>query len=105
MADINKMMDPNVAAKAYGQTSNIADRRSSGGDDGVTFSDFLENAARDSLDTMKQGERMSAKAVTGEADLTDVVQAVNAAELTLETVVAVRDRLISSFQEILRMPM
>jgi flagellar hook-basal body complex protein FliE len=47
---------------------------------------------------------MSAKAVTGEADLTDVVTAVTNAELTLQTVVSVRDRLISAYQEIMRMP-
>jgi len=47
---------------------------------------------------------MSAQAVTGEADLTDVVAAITSAELTLQTVVAVRDRLISAYQEIMRMP-
>ena len=47
---------------------------------------------------------MSAMAVTGEADITDVVQAVTSAELTLQTVVAVRDRMISAYQEIMRMP-
>jgi flagellar hook-basal body complex protein FliE len=34
-----------------------------------------------------------------------VVEAVNAAELTLQTVVAVRDRIIGAYQEIMRMPM
>ena len=53
---------------------------------------------------MKAGEQMSARAVTGEASLPEVVQAVNAAELTLSTVVAVRDRLITAYQEIMRMP-
>jgi flagellar hook-basal body complex protein FliE len=33
------------------------------------------------------------------------VEAVNAAEITLQTVVALRDRMISAYQEILRMPM
>jgi flagellar hook-basal body complex protein FliE len=47
---------------------------------------------------------MSAKAVTGEADIVDVVQAVGNAEITLQTVVAVRDRVISAYQEIMRMP-
>jgi flagellar hook-basal body complex protein FliE len=34
-----------------------------------------------------------------------VVEAVNAAEITLQTVVAVRDRIITAYQEIMRMPM
>ena len=53
---------------------------------------------------MKSGEDMAAKAVTGEADLTDVVQAISSAELTLQTVVSVRDRMISAYQDIMRMP-
>ena len=53
---------------------------------------------------MRSGEDASARAVTGEAELTEVVQAVTAAEVTLETVVAVRDRMISAYQEIMRMP-
>jgi flagellar hook-basal body complex protein FliE len=42
--------------------------------------------------------------VTEEADLTEVVQAVTSAEVTLQTVVSIRDRLVSAFQEIMRMP-
>ena len=40
----------------------------------------------------------------GTANLTDVVEAVTAAEMTLETVVAMRDRMMSAYQEIMRMP-
>lgn len=70
----------------------------------VSFADVLEESARASIDTMKGGEKASAKAIAGEADLNDVVNAVTAAELTLQTVVAVRDRMISAYQEIMRMP-
>jgi len=102
---VDKIVDPNIAAQAYGKSSNIGKIGISGGDDdGVSFSDFLKKTTSDSIKTLKAGEVMSAKAVTGEADLTDVVAAVTAAELTLQTVVAVRDRLISAYQEIMRMP-
>ena len=106
---------PSLAANAYTNTSNIRgaagggdqdDTSTSGAGDagGVSFSDFLKNETREAIDTMRESEQMSAKAVTGEADLTDVVQAVTAAELTLQTVVSVRDRMVSAYQEILRMP-
>jgi flagellar hook-basal body complex protein FliE len=36
--------------------------------------------------------------------VTDVVTAVTNAEVALDTVVAVRDRVISAYQEIMRMP-
>ena len=51
-----------------------------------------------------KGETQATQAVAGQANLQDVVEAVNAAELTLQTVVAVRDRMISAYQDIIRMP-
>ncbi len=101
---VDKIIDPNVALNAYSNTAKIGTKPIGGGEDSITFSDFLREKTAESIKTMKAGEQMSAKAVTGEANLTDVVQAVNAAELTLQTVVAVRDRLIGAYQEIMRMP-
>jgi len=101
---IDKIIDPNVAANAYSSSSSMGLKGVSGRDDGVSFSDFLKDKIGESVDTMKESERMSAQAVTGEADLVDVVEAVTAAELTLQTVMAVRDKMISAYQEILRMP-
>lgn len=103
---VDKIIDPNVALNAYSNTAKIGGKSAGGeGESGnVSFSDFLREKTAESIKTMKAGEQMSAKAVTGEANLTDVVQAVNAAELTLQTVVAVRDRMIGAYQEIMRMP-
>lgn len=105
------MIDPNTAINAYSNSMKIAqgakgaDETDSGeSSGGVTFSDFLKQKATESVDTLQKSEEMSAKAITGEADLVDVVQAVSAAELTLQTVVAVRDKMISAYQEIMRMP-
>jgi len=108
-------MDPVTASQAYQSLSNVG-KQISGGDDSSTgesgaasgggpkFSDFLKSKAQESVDTMRKSEDVSAKAVTGEADIVDVVQAVTSAELTLQTVVSVRDRMISAYQEIMRMP-
>ncbi len=103
---MDKLIDPNIAASAYANSSNIATKKVPGGDDdGVKFSDFLRENTRESIGALKTSEKMSAMAVTGEADLVDVVQAVTNAEVTLNTVVAIRDRMVSAYQEILRMPM
>jgi flagellar hook-basal body complex protein FliE len=96
-------INPAAAAGAYANTSKT-NNIGVGGDDGVSFGDFLRKSALDSLDTLKAGEKASAQAVTGKADLTDVVQAVTNAELTLQMVVAVRDKLLGAYQEIMRMP-
>jgi flagellar hook-basal body complex protein FliE len=68
------------------------------------FSDFLHGALKDAVDTMKNGEQMAAKQATGQADMVSVVNAVNSAELTLDTVVAVRDKVIQAYQSIMQMP-
>jgi flagellar hook-basal body complex protein FliE len=54
--------------------------------------------------TMKAGEQIATQQVAGKADIVDVVNAVNSAELTLDTVVAVRDKVIAAYQNIMQMP-
>ena len=72
--------------------------------EGPDFGGLLKRAAEDAVDVMRQGEAQTLKAAAGKADVTDVVTAVAEAEVTLQTVVAVRDRVIQAYQEILRMP-
>ncbi len=68
------------------------------------FADILRDATQGAADTLRQGEVQSLKAAAGTADLNDVVTAVGRAELTLQTVVTLRDRVIQAYQEVLRMP-
>ncbi len=99
-------VNPAAAASAYANIGKTASIGNVGGDatGQTSFGDMLKNAAVDSIKTMRAGEAMSARAVTGNASLPEVVQAVNAAEMTLQTVVAIRDRVIGAYQEIMRMP-
>jgi flagellar hook-basal body complex protein FliE len=71
---------------------------------GAGFSDVLREATEGAMGTLREGERQSLKAAAGTADLNDVVMAVGKAEMTLQTVVTLRDRVIQAYQEILRMP-
>lgn len=104
---VDKISNPAAAANAY---ASMAKTGSASADtvgkvaSGPSFGDMLKSAAVESIQVMRAGEVASARAVTGQASLPEVVQAVNAAELTLQTVVAVRDRVIGAYQEIMRMP-
>lgn len=71
---------------------------------GKDFASFVKDAAETSVDTMYKGETLSKAGIAGTAELTDVVAAVNDAELTLQTVTTLRDKLVSAYQEIIRMP-
>jgi len=74
------------------------------GDSNGDFAEVLRSATQDAIGSLRAGEQQSLMAAAGTADLTDVVTAVGKAEMTLQTVVSLRDRVIQAYQEILRMP-
>ena len=89
-----------AAAQATAQTPSITPANLPGGN----FSDFLSGAIKDSIISIRQGETAASQQVQGKANIVDVVQSVNAAELTLDTVVAVRDKVVAAYQSIMNMP-
>ena len=101
---MDKITNPAQAASAYGNMSKTIDAPGLDSGKKESFGDILKNTAVQSIETLRAGEAASAKAVSGEASLPEVVQAVTASEITLQTVVAVRDRMITAYQEIMRMP-
>jgi len=58
----------------------------------------------DAVQASRHAEAQMSAQVQGKAELVDVVTAISAAETSLETVMAVRDQVISAYQEIMRMP-
>ena len=104
---------PAAAAAAYQAIANIGTSAGTAGSaatSGATgagatdFSNFLSNALKDGIGTMKQGETMAGRQISGQANIVDVVSAVNQAEITLDTVVAVRDKVVQAYQSIMNMP-
>jgi len=71
---------------------------------GEGFGNLVKQAAESTISSLKQGEAASLQAVTGKADIGQVVMAVSNAEVTLQTAVAVRDRVIQAYMDIIRMP-
>lgn len=70
---------------------------------GSGFGGMIEKLVTDAAGNMRSAESASAKQVAGKGDLIDVVTAVGAAETALDTVVAVRDRMVNAYSEIMRM--
>ena len=71
---------------------------------GSDFAELLRSGAENTIDSLRKSEAESLKAAAGKADINDVVTAMSQADIALQTVVAVRDRVIQAYQEILRMP-
>ncbi|MGR3541870.1 MAG: flagellar hook-basal body complex protein FliE [Hasllibacter sp.] len=61
-------------------------------------------AAADFADVLRQGEQAALSAMTGEADPQAMVEALARTQLAVESVAAVRDKVVEAYQEILRMP-
>ena len=69
------------------------------------FSNLVQGYLAQAQQTNKVGEQMSILGVQGQADLAQVAMAVSEAEVTMQTVVAIRDKVVEAYREILRMPM
>ncbi len=107
-------MSATQAVAAYAQALGRAQNTPAAGEAGPdaasavgqngSFGAMLRDQIQDVINTGKIAEGQTIKAATGKAELVDVVTAVNNAEMALQTVVAVRDRMVQAYQEIMRMP-
>ncbi len=93
-----------VKAIASASQGGGMEPRDSGGEGDSAFLEMVKSAANQAVQANKDAEALSMKAIAGEAELSDVVTAVANAETALQTVVTVRDRIITAYQEIMRMP-
>jgi flagellar hook-basal body complex protein FliE len=71
--------------------------------DGSQFADLVKGAIQGVIDSGKSAEKLSMAAIQDRADVNEVVTAVSEAELTLQTAVAIRDKVIDAYKEVLRM--
>lgn len=70
-----------------------------------SFANLLKEGLQSAVDTQYKTEDVKMESLTGKVDLADLVTSVNEAELSLNTVIAVRDKIIGAYQDIIRMPM
>ena len=91
------------AVTQYGKAANlpkIGGASDEGG--GMSFGDVLKQATQSISDTQKTAEQVGHQAAIGKANMVDVMTAINNAELTLQTVVSIRDRLVQAIQDVMR---
>lgn len=68
-----------------------------------SFASMLADAATDVAGTLQSAEAVSMKALQGDADTREVVDAVMSAEQAMQAAVAIRDKIVSAYMEISRM--
>ncbi|WP_274627879.1 flagellar hook-basal body complex protein FliE [Arvimicrobium flavum] len=88
-----------------GFATGSADRLASAAEaaTGPSFTDLLAAAANRTVDTLNNAEAASVKALQGDADTREVVDAVMSAEQSLQAAVAIRDKIISAYLDVSRM--
>jgi len=102
------MASPTVAANAYAALSRIME---SGGAEkgtqstgGPSFSALLKDAVGSVLDAGKKSDSQTMAMTSGKANVMDVVTAVAETDVAVSTLVSVRDRVIQSYEDIMKMP-
>jgi len=101
------MMSPMIAAKIYAaaqnQASGQAPKVAPTTDEGPAFGDLVKNAVNDAISSSKHAETQMIAQTQGKAELVDVVTAISSAQASLQTVMAVRDQVISAYQQVMQM--
>jgi len=99
----------NSAAAAYANAAKrvgpgIDARDVAGQAGGGDFADLVKSALDEARRIGERSEQLSMQGIRDNADLNQVITAVAEAEVTLQTVVSIRDKVIDAYKEILRMP-
>ena len=102
------MASPTVAANAYASLQRMME---SGGAEkggasagGPSFSALLKDAVGSVLDAGKKSDAQTMAMSSGKANVMDVVTAVAETDVAVSTLVSVRDRVIQSYEDIMKMP-
>ncbi len=68
------------------------------------FGGLVQRAMQQGVEIGRSAETASTAAMLGQGSVTDAVLAISRAELALQTTVAVRDRVVAAYQDVMRMP-
>lgn len=69
----------------------------------MSFAQVLGDMASDAVGSLKAGETKSFESIQGKANTREVVDAVMTAEQTLQTAIAIRDKVVTAYLEVARM--
>jgi flagellar hook-basal body complex protein FliE len=101
------MASPTVAANAYASLARILN---TGGDaakasdgNGPSFSAVLKDAIGSVMDAGRKSDAQTVAMASGKANVMDVVTAVAETDVAVSTLVSVRDRVIQSYEDIMKM--
>ena len=96
---------------AYNNSNSISNNKGIGfdmvqnsNDSNSIFSDMIRGVVSNTSDALKKSERLTAASMVDKAPLHDVILSVNESDIALRSVVSIRDKVITAYQDIIRMP-
>ena len=98
--DLNSISEDTSSSLTGGLTPPAA---TPGTDTGMSFASVMSNMAKGTVSTLKGAEAASFAGIKGTMGTREVVDAVMQANQTLQTTIAVRDKIVSAFLDITRM--
>ena len=102
------MASPTIAANAYANLARMVESAGKGGgateSGGPSFSSVLKDAIGSVAESGRKSDAQAISMASGKANVMDVVTAVAETDVAVSTLVSVRDRVIQSYEDIMRMP-
>jgi flagellar hook-basal body complex protein FliE len=101
------MASPTVAANAYAALARMVESGAGKGAEtggGPSFSSMLKDAIGSVAEAGRKSDAQTVAMTSGKANVMDVVTAVAETDVAVSTLVSVRDRVIQSYEDIMRMP-
>ena len=101
------MASPTVAANAYASLARMVESgagKSGAETGGPSFSSLLKDAIGSVADAGRKSDAQTMAMTSGKANVMDVVTAVAETDVAVSTLVSVRDRVIQSYEDIMKMP-
>ena len=104
------MATPAIAANAYAALAQLRDQSAALSRDpaapegGLNFGSVLKDVVTNVTAVGRKSDVQAQAVAMGKANMIDVVTAVAESETAIQTMVAVRDKVIAAYEEILRMP-
>src|ERR1700692_1073305 len=102
------MASPTIAANAYASLAKLTNPGAGAGKspegDGPSFGAMVQAVLGGVLDAGRKYDAQTVAMASGKANVMDVVTAVAETDVAVSTLVSVRDRVIQSYEDIMKMP-
>lgn len=102
------MASPTAAANAYANLARMMERSAGlekvAESSGPSFGALLKDAIGSVMDAGRKSDAQTVAMANGKSNVMDVVTAVAETDVAVSTLVSVRDRVIQSYEDIMKMP-